>query len=482
MQKLYAASPSKKVKNAFLSPFIFLFALLLPTSSLKSSELPNLGSANHSLTISQEHTLGHAVKNQLRAASLILDDMIINEYLQDIGNRLAGKKDEKLSPFDFFIVKDQNINAFALPGGFIGIHTGTLLNTESESEIASVLAHEIAHVQQKHIARLYERVDQLRLSTLAGIIASLILASQNPELGSGAMAATIAGGQQALINFTREHEKEADYVGIQILAKAGFDPMGMPAFFHRMYQKTRYHHHQVPEYFLTHPLTESRLQAAQFRAKSYPYKQVPDSLRYHLIKIRTQLTGFASAYEANLHFGKMLKKDSSLDTLYGYLLTLIELGQVQTAYPIAKQLEQANPTEPLFQIAYAELEMAAGKPKKALARLSRARRDHPYYFPLVLTLSQWLVEQGEPQKAILILKRQTSTTPLVWHHLSFAYAKAKQPLQAHLTQAKYLNSQGDLEGAKIQLKLARKIAQKPSIQNEIDAALIDIKKKIRMIT
>jgi len=443
---------------------VLLILIFLLPIQLAADELPDLGnSASAVLSPQQEYELGSSVMKELKSALAISQDVIITEYIHSLGYRLLATQSLAQPNYQFFIIRDKTINAFALPGGFIAVNTGLILATEAESELAGVLAHEIGHIQQKHIARMYAHAGRLRLSTIAGVIASVIIATQNPQAAQGALAATLAGSQQALINFTRDHEKEADYVGIQTLAKAGFDPMGMPTFFHRMYQDTRYHGNHVPEYLMTHPLTESRLISAQARAKHFPYKQIQDSLNYHLAHARVTLYQFPCAREASNHFAKVLARGNyrnRLGIVYGYALSLIEEGKPSAAKPYLEELLAASPDQPLFHLAYAQMEMGLGERESALEHLATTLKNHPKNRPLTLTYADWLIRYGQTTEAISFIQKQVAvktTHPELWHLLSQAQARAKQPLKSHLAQAQFLKLTGDYPGSLTQLRLAKKI-------------------------
>lgn len=469
-----------------LKKIVCVLLLILPsTLTFAHDELPDLGnSANATLSPAQEYELGSSVIKELQAASAISQDPILTEYLQSIGYRLLATHQTTLSPYQFFAVRDKTINAFALPGGFIGVNTGLILATESESELAGVMAHEIGHVQQKHIARMYEHMGRMRLSTIAGMIAALIIATQNPQAGQGAIAATMAHAQQSMINFTREHEKEADYVGIQTLAKAGFDPMGMPTFFHRMYQDNRYYTNHIPEYLMTHPLTENRMIAAQTRAKSYPYRQVQDSLQYHLIQARVRTASFGSAYEACQYYEKALHRQnyrSRIGTLYGYTLALLQANKATQAKSHLHELLADHPNQPLFRLAYAEALMQLGDQAGALAKIEAALRDHPHNYSLLFTYGDWLIRTKRAQEAIHLLKsyiHPKTKYPELWNMLSAAYAQNHEVVQSHLAQAQFLKLKGDLTGAETQLRLARRAPHlSPTEKNQIDAQQKEIRKK-----
>ncbi len=489
MRRLYATIYSPYERQGSLRKlliFVIFFLILGFICPLKAAELPDLGNSSSAvLTPVQESELGRSIMKELQRAQAISDDAYVSEYLQGLGYRLIATQGQAQSDYQFFVVKDRSINAFALPGGFIGVNVGLILATDSESELAGVLAHEIGHVQQKHIARMYEHMGRLRLSTIAGMIAAVVLATQNAQAASGAMAATLAGSQQALINFTREHEKEADYVGIQALTKAGFDPMGMPSFFHRMYQDTRFYGNHTPDYLLTHPLTESRLMAAQTRAKSFPYKQIPDSLQYHLMQARVTVNSFSSAQEATNYFAKKLQRGnyrSRTGTLYGYTLALLEEGKAAQAKPYLDELLETSPNQPLFQLAYAQMEMMTEQRQQALSRLANTLQNHPNNYPLTFTYCEWLIKNGDATKAARLLQQQILRKPIrppLWNLLSAAYSQLHQPIQSHLAQAQFLKLKGDYTGAATQLRLAKKLSSaSPQEQRQIDAELKEIQSKL----
>ncbi len=487
MQRLYDTilGTDEKPTRSPLVLVALLWTCLFP-SSLYSGDLPDLGnSASAFFTPAQEVELGRSIMKELRQAQIISQDVYVTQYIQGLGYRLLATQGQAQSAYHFFVVDDKSINAFALPGGFVGVNSGLIMASESESELAGVLAHEVAHVQQKHMARMYEHMGRLRLSTIAGMLAAAVLATQNAQAASGAMAATMAGGQQAMINYTREHEKEADAMGIVALKKAGFDPNGMPAFFHRMGQETRFYGNHVPEYLLTHPLTETRLVEAQSRASSYPYKQVPDSLQYHLVQARLVADTFSTPQEASDHFSKKLVKGnyrSRLGTLYGYVISLLESGKPSQAKPYLDELISNAPNQPLFQLAYAQMEMALQKTDEAISRLATTLQNHPNNYAVTYTYCEWLIKSGQQTKAINILKSQVARKGAYsqfWNLLSQAYATAKYPIHAHFAQAQYLKTQGDLTGAVNQLRMAKKIASlSKQEQRQIDAELKDLQTKI----
>lgn len=249
-------------------------------------DLPDIGTtASSTLTIDQELQYGDAYMRMLRSSHPIISDPVINEYIDSLGHQLVANANDVKTPFTFFMIRDRNINAFAFFGGYVALHSGLFLHAKTESELASVMAHEISHVTQRHLARSME--DQARRSpaTLAALAGSLLLAIAAPEAGIAAITATTAGNIQGQINYTRSNEKEADRFGIETLAKAGFDVNAMPRFFSRLADEYRYAS-TPPPMLLTHPLPEDRITDSRARARSYPERKVVPSIDYNLARAR----------------------------------------------------------------------------------------------------------------------------------------------------------------------------------------------------
>jgi len=268
----------------------FASCLSISISLASPTNLPSLGGGGTSMTLEQERVIGNSIMRQIRASFPLDYDPLTTDYIQSLGNRLKSASHTPSGGFRFFVVNDNTINAFALPGGNIGVHTGLITTAQSEDELAGVLAHEIAHVTQRHIARMVDRGRQSTAPTIAAIVASILLATASPELGQGALAATLGAATQMSINFTRSNEEEADRIGIGILSNAGLDPRAMPLFFERMLQANRYNEFNYPEFLRTHPVTENRIADARARAEQYPAKRYSDNLMFHLITQRIAVT------------------------------------------------------------------------------------------------------------------------------------------------------------------------------------------------
>src|SRR5690625_4195162 len=251
--------------------------------------LPPLGHvADSALTRAQERDLGRQMMAQVWRQIPLLDDPEINAYLQDLGERLATHSDAPELDYHFFVVDLPYINAFAMPGGYIGVNAGLILSTRSESELAGVLAHEVAHVTQRHLARRLEASQRMSLQNTALLLASVLIGMQNPEAGSAAAAASMAGSIQQQLNYSRAFEHEADNLGIRMLAAANLDPQGMPVFFSRMAEATRYQN-RPPEYLSTPPVTENRMVESSNRAARLSGGTVFESAAFRYMQTRLQV-------------------------------------------------------------------------------------------------------------------------------------------------------------------------------------------------
>ena len=290
------------MKRAWI--LMFSCAVAAAAAAQVGDQLPDMGNpVDAIITRGDEYRIGLTVMRQLREQGQILEDPEISEYIQALGSRIAAQATDDGNRFTFFVVRDPAINAFALPGGFIGINQGLLLATKSESELASVLAHEIAHVTQRHIARSIRAAGRQSLATTAMVIAGILLGAVG---GGDAAQAAIAIAQgtaaQQQINDTRSNEQEADRVGISYLAAAGFDPNAMPAFFETMNRRQGLSGQNIPEFILTHPVTTNRIAESRDRAKDYPVPKAGPEVSYQLARERSRVVAAESDTDLRTYY------------------------------------------------------------------------------------------------------------------------------------------------------------------------------------
>jgi len=441
---------------------ILLALLLLAVPGVLAQGLPDLGDvAQAGFTPLQERRLGEAIMRQIRADRDFYDDAEATDYVNTLGNRLASRSTESRQDFDFFLIRDPQINAFALPGGFIGINTGLILAAQAESEVAGVVAHEIAHVTQRHIARMLVQQNQSSVASLAAIAAALLLARANTQAAEAAIAFGQAGVIQSQLNFTRDNEREADRVGLQILDQAGFDPRGMASFFERLQRATRVYESGAPSYLRTHPLTFERIADMQNRTETLGYRQVPDSLEFQLIraKLRAQLDAPRDAvafFEQSLAERKFLSEAASR---YGLTASLMRGRDFARARVELESLRKLVPASAIVDMLTCEFGYEAYGAAKALPCLREAVRNYPSYRALVYAYAHALLQAGRPEEALRVVEgRLQAITDDYRLYLLQArgYAALNKPLAQHRAQAEAYVRTGNLPAAMEQLRIGLK--------------------------
>jgi len=414
--------------------YLLISALLsssFTVSANNSNSLPEIGTtAGATLTIEKGQEYGDAYMRMLRASQPVISDPLLSEYVQDLGLRLVANADSVRTPFNFFMIQNREINAFAFFGGYVAIHSGLFLYAQSESELASVIAHEIAHVTQRHLARSME--DQAKKSpmTMAALVGSLMLAIAAPEAGIAAIHATTAASMQGQINYTRSNEKEADRIGIATLAKAGFEVKAMPRFFGRLADQYRYAS-KPPAMLLTHPLPEARVSDTRNRANQYPNVRLPLSEPYQLTRARIVARYAGIESEAALDwFNRKMKKASpqmKQALNYGKALVYMDSGKYQQAHALLDPLIAAEPNNRFYIDSATDLDLFQKRYDSAVNRLEKALRQNPNNSVLRLNLAHALQESGLNASSISILTRYTYDNPNDsngWSLLAQAYAAA----------------------------------------------------------
>ncbi len=455
----------------YLTISVFLWSLLSPVALVfaDNQSLPELGSASGvMMTPAQEKRLGQAFMRSVKSSETILHEPFAQEYIETLGKTLAAAtQDNDVQSFDFFILDSPQINAFAGPGGHIGIYSGLILTTQSESELAAVVAHEIAHVTQKHLMRAFYEASQLSIPSAAVLLAAVILGA---TVGGDAALATAIGGQAALmqkqINFTRSNEKEADRVGINTLARSSFETHSMPVFFERMGRANRTYATELPEFLRTHPVTTNRIAESLSRAEQYPYKQRQDNLRYHLVKVLLKERSFSNSKEAEKYFQTNLDEGryrNEQAQRFGLTLALMRQEKYSQASKENNTLLKDNPTEAVFLIQQSRLLAQTGKLKQAIEILEDSMQLYPEDYSLSMQLAELYIQAARYTEAINLLQNITVLRPFddqIYKRMAEAAGKNNDKVTAHSYQADYLYLNGKLEAAIQQLEIA--LREKPA--------------------
>ena len=429
-------------------------------------QLPDLGDSSQvSLTPAQERRIGEQIIRQIRAQGFYLQDPEVNDYLNELGRRLVAASRDTKQDFEFFAVPDPQINAFALPGGFIGVHTGLILLAQNESELASVLAHEISHVTQRHMARMVANQKNSMLLSLAGLALAILASRAGGANGAQGVQAAMSGSQalamQNQLNFTRDNEYEADRIGFSRLVAAGFDPNGAAVFMERLQRGTRFAEGNTPSYLRTHPITYERIAEAQSRAQGIPYKQVPDSLEFHLVRaLLKSYQGDAREQVANFEAALKEKKyNNELAERYGLVAALMRAKNIARAKAELARLEKVAPPHPMIEAMAGNVLMAAEEYPAAAARFESALQRYPNKMQLVYDYPEALIKANRPGDAAAFAEKQLIRFPEdgPLHQIAArAYAAQNMRLKQHQHQGEFYAWAGNLPGAIDQLELAAK--------------------------
>ncbi len=431
---------------------------LLAALPIHANELPDLGEvARTAFSEAQEARLGREIMRQIIASREYLRDAEIASYLNTLGDRLVASSPSPYRHFEFFVVRDPSINAFALPGGYIGVHTGLISAVHNESELAAVLAHEIAHVTQNHLARMVEAQKTSGLTSLAALAVAILASRTNSQLSQAAVTLAGALNAQSQLDFSRDHEREADRVGLQILTQAGFSPLGMVSFFERLQAHGRLLETNAPAYLRTHPLTFQRIADMQNRVAEMPYRQHQDSLEFRLVRARVWADE-GEAAQAVKNFEARLKNDANDPAnWYGLALAALRAGQIEQADAALARLDALGVQSPLLVSLAMQVEQALGRSDRAIARGKAALKSHAAHRPLAYTYAQVLLHAQQPAEALRFLDEQLLTwaeDATLYALKARAHAALGQRLQAHLAQAEAHARQGEYAAAIEQLQLA----------------------------
>jgi predicted Zn-dependent protease len=481
------------MRNALKSPLValqsLLLALLLPLQTLAQSttgnDLPDIGSpASSTLTIDDEYRIGLQVMRQLRDEGQIIEDPEATEYLQSLGSRIVAQATgDSMQKFQFFFVRDNTINAFALPGGFIGVNYGLVLATRNEAQLAGVLAHEIAHVTQRHIARRVASQGRQSIATVAAILAAILVgaATGSSDASMGGIAMAQGAAMQQQINFTRANENEADRVGMGFLAAAGFDPYGMPDFFETMGRRSGLagaNRNALPEILQSHPVTtnriaESRARAAQFKDTT----QTAETVSYALTRERLRVLGTPTEQNVRRYYAD--RRDAQTPTageLYGDALASYQGGNSRAALDPLTELAREYPQVPMLQSTLGQALMAAGATDEALDTFRRALALSPRNIPLTMRYAEALLkaDQAKTAHAVLLdLFNNVAPTPEQIRFTALAASSAGDSGDAAYYMSEYHIATGNLPLSVNQLEMALAAPNITTVQRSRFQARLD---------
>lgn len=460
--------------------FLFFF---LSTVSKASNSLPDIGTVGAgALTIEKEKEYGWAFRLMANQALPMVHDPVLNHYINDLGQNIVSHADSVKLPFYFFLIEDKEINAAAFLGGNVKIHTGLFLYAKNESELAGVVAHEVAHITQRHLARMLEQQSFSNPATMAAMAGSILLALVSPAAGMAALSTSMALTMQSQINYTRLHEFEADRIGIATLYNAGYDPYGMADFFGKLAEKYKYAS-MPPQMLSTHPLPETRLAEARLRAGQLPPKKIKSNLPYQLSKARitvryNNLTGAGAVayYKSQLKNNKYQLKEAAQ---YGLALAYFKDKNYKQAHKLAIELIKAKPRNLFYLDFITDTLLALKQADKAIQLLTPYQKQTPDNSVLTLNLVIALQTVEKYDQAEKLLERFLRTHPkhVLAHLLAIdLYKIMKERAKEHAVKAQYLALQGRFREASQEMGSALVYA-KSNLNQARYSASIELYKK-----
>ena len=444
-----------KLKLTLLLSFFWCFVAM-------ANELPDLGDSSQLiLSVKEEQATAREILKEVAESPEIVHDVEVIDYLKNLGDRLVAYSPNKRQQFNFFVVEDNSINAFAMIGGVIGVHTGLLLAANNESEVASVLGHEIAHVTQRHLTRMIAQQKNDSIKTIAGLALALLVARANPQLSAGTMTAASAMGVQKELDYTRDHEKEADRVGFQILTDAGFDGRSMVSFFNSLQRGTRFSEGASPSFLRTHPITTERIADIGNRVKETPYRQIPDNPDFMFIKSKLRAMNGTPQSEIDEFEGSIKDKRyiNEAAERYGLAIAYMRKNDFIKARHEVEWLKTNAKKSALIETLACKLEVATNQSSQAFYQYTKALNIYPNYRALIYGLAEHYLMMNDPDRSIKLINDKLNLYPddsYFYELLSKAYAKEGKELLQYQAQAEAYYRKFNLPQAIQQMEMAVK--------------------------
>lgn len=425
-----------------------------------AQSLPDLGdSASSDLSPLAEQRLGAQIMREIRWRDpAYLRDAEVEDYLNRIGDRLVASGAGAGLPFQFFAVSDPSLNAFAMPGGNIGVHTGLILAAQSESELAGVLSHEVAHVTQRHIARMVGQQSQTSLLMLASLLVAVLAAKSSAQVSQAAIAGGMAAGLSSQLSYSRDFENEADRLGVQNLAAAGFDVRGMVGFFERLQKNARLYENNAPVYMRTHPLTGDRITEMENRVAQMPYRQVPDSLDFQLVRAKLKVATPAQREVIGAFEAAAAVSHPPVAAQYGLVRAYLGARRLADADRAMVELRKQHAVSAMIDGLEGDLRVAHGDAAGAARIFHDARARFPQSRRLLYGELEALIDAGRPADALTEAKSELRTTAAdatLWELRARAEAAVGKRLAQHRSLAELYAIRGNYAAAAEQLTLAQ---------------------------
>ncbi len=461
----------------FLTVMAFCLAIFhAPETRAANIQLPSLGDTSSAvISTQQEYELGQAWLRAYRSRIPEYNDPLLHDYLEKLLHKLASHSELQDHRLSLVAINNASMNAFAVPGGVVGVHLGLFRYAKSEDQLASVLAHELAHLSQRHFARRVAEQRKNSMVSMAGMLASLVLAATvGGDAGMAAMTATQAASLENSLRYSRQNEQEADRLGIETVYAAGMDPSAVGGMFEEMLRATRYTGNRPPEFLLTHPLTESRVADANSRIAQYPKKYYPDNVEYHLMRARSMMAIDQNPAASLNRFQSELDGDSLNHEAarYGTVLAHAALGDIDKAREALAPLLKASPLKLTYRLQDIALDRQEQKFVNAIEKSQQLLRRHTDSYPLRMSLAETYMKANRFTESEQLLRTMTPEypdNPYIWFQLAEVSGLAGNISGVHKARAQYYLLNGVFDKAREQLGYARKLL----INDFKEVAIID---------
>lgn len=443
-----------------------LFAFFAVNTFATEIELPVLGdSSSGIISKQQEYTLGKTWLQAFRSRVVQHDDPLLQQYLEHLLYGLATNSDLEDARLTLMIINNPSMNAFAVPGGIIGFHTGIFSFAEKEDQMVSILAHELAHLSQRHFARGIESRRSTSVISLAGLLATLVLtATAGGDAGLAAMTASQAYALEEQLRYSRSNEQEADRLGLKTMVRAERDPNAAAEMFEALLKATRYNSNRTPEFLLTHPVTERRIADSRARTFGMPERHYFDNPEFYFMQARAVVSMNKNPATSRAHFKQRLASNTQHPEAaqYGLALTYLKEKDYPAARDRLQNLVETQPNQLSFLYSAIEVDIAAGDYPQALSKLERQLALRHNNYPLLVLKAEALWGAHRYDEAANVLNKlrlKRPEDPHIWYKLAEVRGLAGDISGVHEARAEYFILVGALDRARKQLGLAAKLVE-----------------------
>ena len=432
--------------------------------ALAQPQLPTLGDRISGIfSLEEEYRLGRDFLRSVRRSTPTISDALLNDYVVNFTHNLAVHSDLEDHRLAFILIDSPELNAFAAPGGIIGVNGGLFLNAHTEGEFASVMAHELAHVSQRHFARSVEDAERRRIPELATLLASVILMGSGSSAGPAAVMAAQGRSIENQLRFSRQNETEADNIGLRTMVNAGYDPADMARLFERLMDISRFTS-RPPEFLLSHPVTESRISDARGRASRITVRAADNSIEYNLMRARVQVHYETNKADAVQNFSRALaasrtEREEDINR-YGLAMAYLANQQSKLALDELDKLLAKEPNRITYVVTKADIFLESGEPGMSLSYLDRHLQINPSNHPLTMAHAKALIAARDYPAAVRVLERHAVARPEdhdLWYLIAETQGQAGDISKVHQARAEYFILTGDFRSAREQLNYALRI-------------------------